>query len=264
MKLGIVSGVYCNYSLNEAVAHIAAAGYDCIDVWGGRPHVYRRDFSPQQLRQLRKQIEEAGLTVASFLPAFHRYPYSLSSPVGAIRRDSLQYMRECMDNAAELGAQILLIVPLQGIYQGSIEEGRERLIDSINAICEEAVPYPFKLGLEVVNPTASNLVNTATEAVQIISRLDDQSVGIVLDTGHINLVDESAEEAIRRAGDRLLQVHVNDNDGRQQQNLIPGDGTFDFVGFINALRAAGYEGCLSAELGRQYALDPDPAVSLTI
>ena len=263
MKIGIVSGVYLNYPIQEAVRRVAAAGYDSIDVWSGRPHVYRHDFTVPVLRQLCRSIEESGLTVSSFLPAFYRYPYSLSSPNDVVRQDSIQYMKECMDNAVELGSPILLVVPGRTLYGQDREDGWKRLTDSIDAVCQYAFQYDIVLGVEAANRFVTDLVVTAADALRVLDELGHANLGVVLDTGHMNLGSESTREVVDLLGDRLLQFHVDDNDGVQQQNLVPGEGTFDFGEWIAALHQAGFDGALSAELGYHYTLDPDPAVQLT-
>jgi len=72
------------------------------------------------------------------------------------------------------------------------------------------------------------------------------------------------EQAFSFVGDHFYQVHVNDNDRKRQQNLVPGDGTFDFEKFFNHLQRIGYEGVVSAELSSDYTLNPQPAVEETI
>lgn len=263
MKIGIVSGVYLNYPIQEAVRRIAAAGYDCVDVWSGRPHVYRHDLPIEMLRDLCRLIDESGLTVSSFLPAFYRYPYSLSSPNDVVRRDSIQYMRECMDNAVALGSPILLVVPGRTLYGQGREDGWLRLTDSIDAVCQYAFQYDVKLGVEPANRTVTDLVVTAADAVRVIEELGHANLGVVLDTGHMNLGSETTRDALALVGDRLLQFHVDDNDGVQQQNLVPGEGTYNLRELVGALYQTGFDGVLSAELGYHYTLDPDPAVQLT-
>jgi sugar phosphate isomerase/epimerase len=259
MKLGIASGVYLNYPLHRVVEEVAKAGYDTLDIWSGRPHVYRHDFNPTELRQLRAQVEDQGLTVSSFLPAFYRYPYTLSSPNDIVRSDSVQYMKECMDNAVQLGAPILLIVPERSMEGQSHKDALDRLIDSVVQICDYAEQYDIRLGLEAVNHFVSDMVRTSSEAMKVIAAIEHERLGVVIDTGHINLSSETIVEAIAIPEDKLLQVHVNDNDGQHQQNLIPGEGTFDFHELIRELRNAGYEGVLTVELGYHYTFDPTPA-----
>lgn len=263
MRIGIASGVYLNYPFAEAIKRVSAAGYDGIDAWSGRPHIYRSDFSAGELRQLRRRVQDQGMIVSSFLPAFYRYPYSLSSPNNIIRLDSIQYMKECVDNAVLLGAPIVLLVPGKTIYGQSITDAWQRLAASIDAVCQYSRQYEIMLGLEAVNHYVSDLVNTAADAWKMIAQLGHDNLGVVLDTGHMNLAAETSKQAVDLLGNKLLQVHVNDNDGQHQQNLVPGEGTFNFAELLDVLNQSRFDGFLTAELGYHYTFDPDPAVQLT-
>lgn len=260
MKLGIATSVLINYNIFDAIRIIAETGYDGVDIWGGRPHVYRRDYSPEELFLLAEELRNSGLAAASFMPAFFRYPHSLSSPNEIVRQDSLDYMRQCADNAALLGAEILLVIPGRRLFNQDLEDAHKRLVDSVNEVCEYCQQYDFRLGIEPANRYVTDLVITHSDALEIIGQVGNPNLGIVLDTGHLLLNKENIHLVIRATGSRLFQFHVNDNDGLQQQNLIPGDGRFDFRGLLNELDHSGFRGFLSAELGWQYTTDPVPAV----
>lgn len=264
MKLSAVSSAFVNYAIKDAISAIQRTGCAGVDIWGGRPHVYRGDYSKAQLQQLRKQLDDSQLQIASFMPAFYRYPHSLSSPNDVVRQDSLDYMRQCLDNAAILGADILLIVPSRSLHGQPAEDARQRLTDSIDTVCRAAAGYPVRLGIEPANPAVTDLVLTSEDALDIINTLGHTNLGVVLDTGHLNLTGERVEDAMARLGSSLLQFHVNDNDGNRQQNLIPGEGTFDFKHFVRLLDTIGYNGFLSIELGWDYTLDPVPAVTTAV
>lgn len=263
MKIGIASSVYVNYSLQDAILSLVDMGYDGLDIWGGRPHIYRHDYSLEEIKSIKKLLKENNLTAISFMPAFYRYPHSLTSPNEVIRRDSLEYMRICIDNAAELNAGIVLVIPTRSLHGQDTEDARNHLITSIDILCQYANQYNLKLGLEVVNKYLSDIVNTANGAKRLIEELNHQNIGVVLDTGHMNLGQEDTKEAIRTISDNLLQIHVNDNDGIVQSNLVPGDGNYDFIELIEILHSVNYEGFLSAELGYQFSPDPESAVQLT-
>jgi protein FrlC len=106
-------------------------------------------------------------------------------------------------------------------------------------------------------------MHTTGDAMRMINELGYANLGILLDTGHSHIVGESAAEAVQAIGNRLFHVHVDDNNGLRDEHLIPGEGNFDFEGFIDALQNIGYNGYLSAELSWDYTIDPDPAVQLT-
>jgi protein FrlC len=263
MKIGIASSVFVNYSIQEAIEVVSNAGYDSIDIWGGRPHVYRSDFSKEELQEIRHKIESLNLEVCSFMPAFFRYPHSLSNPNKRVRQDSIEYMRQCMDNASHLGAKILLVIPGKSLHDQSLEDAWKRNLESIEIICKYSESYDFALGLEPANRFVTDLVNTAADALEVLNQINHEKLGVVMDTGHMNLVEEKPSDSIALLGKNLLQIHVNDNDGIEQLNLIPGDGTFNFSEFIRLLTHSEFSGCISAELGWRYTSNPESPVKLT-
>ena len=264
MKISITSGIYLNYPIPEIISKVAAAGYDGLDFWCGRPQIYRDDYSEGELFNFRKQLTELGLGVPSLLPAFYRYPHSLSYPNPKIRADSVNYMKRCIDNAAALGASIVLIVPGMSLEGQTTDEAWKNMLDCIDAICIYASQFDVRLGLEPVNHYVSDLVNTAADALRAIDELKHDQLGVVLDTGHVHLSEEPILDEVKILGDRLLQIHVNDNDGINQQNLVPGEGSFDFNALFSALSAEEFTGYLTAELAYHYIFNPDHAVDGTL
>ena len=264
MKLGTATSVLYQHAIRDAIPIIADTGYDGVDIWGGRPHVYRQDLSSVELRDLRQYIEDHGLAVSSFMPAFYRYPHSLSNPNPKIRNDSIEYMRQCIDNAAMLEARIVLVVPDHSLHGQTKEESLQRMIESIDGIAQYASQYDIKLGIEVLYYDETDLVNTSDDALSIIKELGYANIGVVLDTGTLNLSKEPLQDTVAKLNGLLLQVHVNDNEGGgKQQNLIPGEGTYNFKELIHVLMKSGYSGYLSAELSKEYSDDPVPALRTT-
>ena len=264
MKLGTATSVLYMFTIQDAIPLIARTGYDGVDVWGGRPHVYRQDLSVAELEQLRQLVEDHGLTVSSFMPAFYRYPHSLSNPNPKVRDDSIEYMRQCIDSAALLRTGIVLVVPDQSLHGQTRKDSLGRMMESIDVLALYASQYDLKLGIEVLYYDETNLVNSTDDALSIIHQLGHRNIGVVLDTGTLNLSKESPEEILAKLNGLMLQVHVNDNEGgHKQQNLIPGEGTYDFRSLIRVLREHNFSGFLSAELSKGYADDPEPALRKT-
>ena len=266
MKLGTATSVLYQYTIFDAISLITNIGYEGVDIWGGRPHIYRQDLSKQELIHLRKLIEDQGLIVSSFMPAFYRYPHSLSNPNPKVREDSIEYMHACLDNAVVLGADLVLVVPDHSLYGQTREDSQRRMIESIDVIAQFAYQYDgLKLGIEILYYDETDIVNSADDALEIINQLGHNNLGVVLDTGTLNLSKESLKDILVKLDDLLLQVHVNDNQGREhQQNLIPGDGNYDFRALIRILKDHNYSGFLSAELSKEYADKPELALSTTI
>lgn len=264
MKLGTATSVLYQYDLYDAIQLIAKLGFDGVDIWGGRPHVYRQDYSAAELTALRKMIDDSGIETFSFMPAFYHYPHSLSNPNSIVRQDSIDYMRFCIDNAAILGAKVVLVVPDHSLFGQSREASLQRFTESLGRIAVYASKYDLMLGIEVLYLDETDFVNSSEDALSIIREVNCNNIGVVLDTGTLNLSKENIEESVTKLNHLLLQIHINDNDGRgKQQNLIPGEGTYNFKQLISTLQKCGYDGYLSAELSKSYSDNPSPALELT-
>jgi len=263
MKVSLSSFLYLNYPLDESLRRIAQAGYDGVDIWGGRPHAYRNDLTRREIRRLREISERLGLEFASFIPAQFRYPTCLCSQSETIRRDSVAYIKDSLRSAAEFGAPIVSVCPGHTTFGQTAEDGWHRLRESLDEICSAADSLRLKVAVEPADKYETDLVNNCEQALRLLEDVRWDNLGVVLDNGHSHVVGESAAGMVARLGDRLFHVHVDDNLGQRDQHLIPGDGTFEFVPFISALQQAGYTGFLTAELSWDYTLEPDPAAHAT-
>jgi fructoselysine 3-epimerase len=261
MKISTATSVFVNYAIQDAVSQVIRAGFDGIDLWCGRPHLYRKDYTMEQIKELRNMLEDAGIPVVSLFPAFYRYPYSLSNPNHIIRQDSIDYVKNCIENAVLVGARQVLIVPTHSIYGQPTQDSRDRFLESLATLCPMAESAGILLGIEILYPNLSDYMYSSEQALTMIRQLGSDCLKVVLDTGHVNLSGEGFSHAMAALGKLVIQVHVNDNDGKQQQNAIPGTGTFEFYNLARQLQQEGYDDFLTLELGWNYSFDPYPAVS---
>jgi protein FrlC len=263
MKIGITSFVYYNFPLDEALRRIAAAGFQGVDIWGGRPHAYRCDLDQADIHALQGLLADLGLALPSFIPAQFRYPTSLCSPSERIRGDSIAYIQDGIRLAAALGCNLISVCPGHSLHGQGTLRAWDQLRRSLQALCDFAADHGARLALEPADGYETDLVQTADQALRLLGEVARNNLGVVLDVGHCHVVGESPAEVVQRLGPLLFHVHVDDNFGQRDQHLVPGDGNIDFGPILAALVQAGYDGFLSAELGWDYTLDPDPAVART-
>ena len=263
MKISLSAFIYYNFPIEEAIQRTKAAGFDGIDIWGGRPHCYRRDLKEKELVVLQKRIEDEGLEAASYIPAQFRYPTSLCSPIEIIRQDSIRYIMDSIENAAVLKAGIVTVCPGHILHGQTREDGLQRLADSLEEIASFAARHKVRLAIEPADLYETDLLNSCSEALEWLSQVGLQSLGILLDNGHEFIVGKDAAQSVLELGSKLYHVHIDDNNGKRDQHLVPGDGIFSFKPFLQALKTGGYDGYLCAELGWDYTLDPDAAAVST-
>jgi hypothetical protein len=73
--------------------------------------------------------------------------------------------------------------------------------------------------LEIVYPGLSDYMSSSEDAWEDPA-IDSGCLGVVLIPA-IFISPRRSGERLEEVGDLLLQVHVNDNDSKQQQNAIP-------------------------------------------
>jgi sugar phosphate isomerase/epimerase len=85
-------------------------------------------------------------------------------------------------------------------------------------------------------------------------------VKFCFDTGHVNVFSRlSVKHWWKAIGDRVVAIHLHDNDGLSDDHLAPGKGTFDFPSLVDCLGRDTFHPLLdlevdvaSAEEGRIY------------
>lgn len=260
MRLSVSTFVYFNYPLAEAMKRIARCGYDGVEVWGGRPHAYRKDLSQGQIQALRDLVVKEGIAVSGFIPAQFRYPTNLCIANERIRQDSIAYLKDSIETAEALGAPLVSLCPGHSLYGQSKEDAWERLKDSLRALSAFASQRGVRLVVEPADKYETDLVQTTDDVLRLLEESGLGDMGVVLDTGHAYMAGEELPQVVKRLGEALYHVHIGDNHGQRDEHLIPGQGTIDFAPFITALREVGYEGYLVAELAFGYILDPDSSI----
>jgi protein FrlC len=235
-------------------------GYEGIAVWGGRPHMYRQDLHAQ-LREILDLLAEYGMEVCHVVPAQFRYPSLLSSTNEKVRRDSVRYIMDNADNALLLGAPSIHVCAGMSAFDEPRERGWECLRRSICEVLEYTRGTRLRVYIEPAHRFESNQVLTLDDGLRMIGEIGDPALGILLDTGHLHVNGEGLIEGVEKLGPLLGHVDLDDNDGSADSHLAPGAGTIDFTRFPAALKRAGYGGYVSAELGMQYVLDPEPVVA---
>jgi sugar phosphate isomerase/epimerase len=105
--------------------------------------------------------------------------------------------------------------------------------------------------------------NSCSESLAFINQAGYPDLGVLLDNGHEFVTGQNCVQTVQELGSRLFHVHIDDNNSLRDQHLVPGDGKFDFKPFLAALKTAGYDGYLCAELSWDYTVHPDPAAIST-
>ena len=158
------------------------------------------------------------------------------------RRRCEDFLKGRLDFMAEAGGRTLITL-IGGLGEARRVPPQEypglynRAADAFRPVAERAAEAGIQVAIEVINRYEANMLTSTREALDFLDRLDHPTVGILLDTFHMNIEETSPAEAIRLSGDRLVHVHCTEND-----RGIPGRGTVGWKDIGEALRAVRYAG----------------------
>ncbi len=258
MKFAQSSAVYFNYSLQYAIKDLHRLGYDGIEIWGGRPHMYKDDLD-EELPEITSLLAKYNMKVCNFIPAQFRYPSILCSANEKIRKDSVQYIVSAMENALKIGAPSVSLCPNMCLFDHDRKHAWHQLLKSYAEISEYNQDKKLNLLIEPAHKYESNLICTVEECLRMIEQLKSDQFGVLIDTGHCQINGEDLKTVLRLCQGLPLHIHLDDNHGNFDDHLVPGEGSIDFLSFADGLREINYQGYLSVELGAKDILDPSDA-----
>jgi len=252
------SAVYFNHSLKFAIQDLHELGYDGIEIWGGRPHMFKHDLD-QQMDEIVALLQKYNMKVCNFIPAQFRYPSHLCSLNEHVRKDSVEYIKIAVDNAVKVGSPTVSLCPGMVLFDQDVESGWKQLVKSYKEIGEYVSDKEIILMIEPAHRFESNLILTVDDCIRMLGELKSDKFGILLDSGHANVNGENFKEIISKCKGIPLHIHLDDNNGDFDAHMIPGKGNVDFDSLFSSLTDLDYKGFISVELGGGYNMDPTSA-----
>ncbi len=139
----------------------------------------------------------------------------------------------------------------------SYQQAFQQLVHVTKIIAGVAKEYGIFIAIEPLNRNETNLINSMAEGAILQSCVADEQVGLLADSYHM-AVETEAWKRISEVSP-LLHTHIARLEGR----LYPTVASDDVVGFLTALKEAGYDGTMSIE-GKSENWEEDAKISLAL
>lgn len=239
--------------LEASIPKAKAAGFDAVELFPASPELFDVDLLGRLLHQYHIEVSAFGSGAGKAVFGLH-----LTSLDGTLRLRAREYVAQLIDLAARFGAPVII-----GSMQGSLQKGVTRvqalawLREALDDLGERAKTQGAKLLFEPLNRYETDIINRIGDAMELVRSLSTDNVALLADLFHMNIEEDSLPGAIHAAKDHLGYVHLADSNRRPA-----GLGHIGFAGVIEALKAIGFEGYVSAE-ALPYP-DPDRAAAQTM
>ncbi|KVZ15825.1 sugar phosphate isomerase/epimerase family protein [Burkholderia stagnalis] len=239
-KLGVHALVWeAGWSHDEcarAIANTAETGFDFIEVAALDPESIDAGFT-------RRELEKHGIGITFSLGLDAESDIASGDAAKAARgkrklEAALRVARDC--GATHVCG--ILYSAFRKYAEPTTAAGVAMSVDILGQVAETAAASGITLGLEVVNRYESNVLNTASQGVELCTRIDMPNVKVHLDTYHMNIEESDVTSAIRATGDHLGYFHIGDS-----HRGYLGSGSIDFTEVFRALVFSGYQGPITFE-----------------
>lgn len=216
---------------SRLIAHARALGYDAVELAVRDPAIVDAPAVQDAL---------GGLPVSAIGTgqAYLADGLSLSDNDPHIRDAALARLQEHCVLARKLDCPLVIIGLVRG-RQGDYGQ----LIQSLRHLCRTADGFGVRLVIEPINRYETEIVNTAQQGLRLIEDVGAETLGLLLDTFHMNIEEANLSACFVSCRERLWHVHIADSN-----RLAPGLGHLDSRQIMGLLEALCYEGYVSVEI----------------
>jgi sugar phosphate isomerase/epimerase len=249
MKLGLINSAWqgTTVSTAEGIRKTRQIGFDTIDIFADP-----LDLGIQERRLIKDVCREQGLPIISVCCV----AVGLIDFNPSVARFHIERCRAYLDLVYELEARNLLLVLGEYIWQQEViapEAQWKWGVENVRALGEYAAGLGVEIAIEL-EPFQLSLVNTFDKMERFLDDVAHPAVRANMDISHLHLSGTPAG-AIPRLKGRIAHVHFSDCDGVKHGDLPPGRGVVNFIPYLAALKAVGFDGTVSLEL--EYSPEPD-------
>lgn len=211
-----------------------------------------RDFgiTPEALREL---FERVGVQ-----PVCHTVVCSVASADPKRYEEGVARLRQEVSNAAKMGCSMIMVVPdPEDIHDLSEKPAAaQRIIDTLNLICDEAEPQGVTVTIENFSSQKAPF-QTPEECLHILRNVP--KLKFVFDTGNFYFPKSDLLAAWELLKDYTIHVHVKDwtlveegsgipaPDNEFLCSVCPGKGVTQTAAFLDKIASDGFKGSLVSE-----------------
>lgn len=276
MKLGFVSAILPELTLEDVLKTAAELGYSCVELmcwpvgkaerrYAGVTHIDAAQINPAEVQRVHELLAKYGISISGL----GYYPNPLSTNE-AEAQTAVEQIYRVIDTAAALGVGV--VNSFVGREPAStVEDQWPRFLQTWRPIVAHAEKCNVRIGIENCPmsfgpdewPGGKNLATSPAIWRRMYEEIPSRSWGLNFDPSHFVLQMMDYCAVLDEFKDRLVHVHAKDvRIDRAKLNQhgvfafpklwhspkLPGMGDVNWGAFLGALADTGYDGPLVVEV----------------
>jgi sugar phosphate isomerase/epimerase len=218
---------------------LAQFGYDYIELSLAHLEALPKDA----FTSIKRRVADSGIhceACNNFFPPRVRLTGNEAKLAAA-----LDYVRLALERAAELGVGIVVFGSsgAKNVPPGFPKETAwKQIVELLQHLGPIAEQHQITIAIEPLNQQESNIVNRASEGLQLVREVNHPSIQLLIDYYHL-VMEQEAPEIILEAGSAIRHLHFARVEGR----TFPAEQDNGAARFFANLRRVQYSGRCSVE-----------------
>ena len=201
-------------------------------------------LNSRRVKVLKKVADANDLDLVVHAP-FAGINIAVPSPV--LRRTILKRLKKSISYAGQLGCRLWLFHPglRTGISYFHPGMDWQLNLDSVRTLLKFGRKEGVEIAIENVPEPYPFVMKNVRDFSRFYKELDDD-IGMVLDVAHANL-NNQIQNFVRQFPEKIVHVHVSDNDGIHDLHLGIGYGTVNWESVAKEIEKAEYSNVIMLE-----------------
>jgi D-psicose/D-tagatose/L-ribulose 3-epimerase len=243
IKYGVSTWLWTSPFTTDSIADlfpkISRMGFDVVEIAVEDPALI-------DVKKVKEALQRYNLKVAicgAFGPS-----RDLTSEDTTVHKNCFSYIDACLDFCVQLEAGFLGGPMYSAVGKARMLPPEKRrkewdlAVKNLRVVCQMASERGLQIALEPLNRFESDLVNNVEDVSRMVNDIDHPAACIMLDGFHMNIEERNVEEAIKKAGKKLIHMQVSEN-----YRGTPGTGQTRWDSYAKGLEAINYSGTVTIE-----------------
>src|SRR4030042_317430 len=235
LPLGIYAWFGYELPLEKRLKLIAKAVFTTTCIWFGHEEEMVRDGRTDRMPAM---VSDSGLILENIHAPFWYSNYLWTES----KKDQSAIRKELSNTLSFCGKHHIPIMVMHLVAENTSPPPNESGLQLIRDLIQQAEGIGVTIALE----NAEGYGNSYLEFV--FANIQSPNLGFCYDSSHDFIAEEFRGRALEKWGSLLVTTHLSDNNGTNDDHLLPGSGTIDWQRVMKNIAKDSFKGTLMLEV----------------